>query len=472
MLVNRALAALFAAAVSACAQIPDFTPPNPLIGAALGNNTEAVKRLLDSGAKPDEGRFIGGRTALFFAVLHRNPSMIDAMVAKGAEVNAQDDSGSTPLMWAAFDETGDPAMVERLLALGADPQVKNKMGETALKWAMRRGQTPVVEALEKAGASDTEMVKESVQKAIGLLMKSGPQFVKVSGCSSCHNQSLPQMAYSTARARGFEVDPAAASYQVKAVIAMFKPVVPEMLAGKPRIPDPSISVSYSLLGLAAEGYAPDAVTEAMAHLVSLQQTPDGSFMVLPARPPLEFSTFTATTLSLRALQIYGKNADEQVRKAQQWLIAAKPHSSEDRAMQLLGLAWSKAPGEELAKAAKALVAEQRADGGWSQLPNLETDAYATGQSMVALKTAGQISLADPAWQRGMNYLLRTQLEDGSWLVRTRTFPFQPYKESGFPHGKNQWISASGTSWAIWALSLSQPVKANDSTRPSSALALE
>jgi hypothetical protein len=55
--------------------------------------------------------------------------------------------------------------------------------------------------------------------------------------------------------------------------------------------------------------------------------------------------------------------------------------------------------------------------------------------------------------KAIDYLLRTQLGDGSWLVVSRSFPFQPYKESGFPHGKDQWISAAGTSWASMALSL-------------------
>jgi len=44
------------------------------------------------------------------------------------------------------------------------------------------------------------------------------------------------------------------------------------------------------------------------------------------------------------------------------------------------------------------------------------------------------------------------------VVRTRSFPFQPYKESGFPHGKDQWISAAGTSWAAMALSLALPAQ--------------
>ena len=458
MKLHRCLLALFAGALCAFAQIPDFTPPTPLIGAVMGNNTEAVQRLLDGGASPDEGRFVGGRTALFFAVMHRNRAMIDALAAKGADVNFADQSGSTPLMWAAYDENADPVLVERLIALGADPMAKNKLGETALTWALRRGYTPVVESLRKAGASGSATVRDSVEKAIALLQKSGPQFMKVSGCASCHHQQLPQMAYSAARARGFAVDKASAEYNVKAAIATFKPAVPDMLAGKPRIPDPAITVSYALVGLAAEGYAPDEITAAGAYYVGLQQLPDGSFAVLPGRPPIEYSTFTATALSLRALQIYGKDPEPQVRRAREWLASAKPQSNEDRAMRLLGLAWANAGADAIRPAAQALLAQQRQDGGWAQLPALETDAYATGQAMVALMTAGALSPSDAAWQRGAAFLLRTQLDDGSWLVRSRSFPFQPYKESGFPHGRHQWISAAGTSWAVWALSLGHPVK--------------
>jgi squalene cyclase len=125
-------------------------------------------------------------------------------------------------------------------------------------------------------------------------------------------------------------------------------------------------------------------------------------------------------------------------------------------MQLLGFTWAKADSEQLANAAGALLSEQRPDGGWAQLPTLETDAYATGQALVALNLSRQVAVSDPAYQRGIAYLLRTQLADGSWLVRTRSFPFQPYKESGFPHGKDQWISTAGSSWAAMALSLTTP----------------
>jgi hypothetical protein len=310
--------------------------------------------------------------------------------------------------------------------------------------------------LRNAGAGNEGRVKAAVQNAVAVLEKSGPSFVKVSGCVSCHHQSLPQMAFSVARTRGVLLDRETAQQQVDAVIAVFKPLREAMENGTEAIPDPELSVSYALLGLAAQSHPADEITSAMAHLLSTLQRPDGSFRTLPARPPLEGSDFTATALTIRAMQRYGKPAPEQIARAAAWLRAAEPKSTEDRAMQMLGLRWTGTAPAQLKKLAHALIAEQRADGGWSQLPGLETDAYATGQALVALRRSGVLDANDPAWQRGIDYLMRTQMSDGSWLVRTRSFPVQRLKESGFPHGRNQWISAAGTSWAAMALSLSLP----------------
>jgi hypothetical protein len=242
-------------------------------------------------------------------------------------------------------------------------------------------------------------------------------------------------------------------------MAMFRPITAVMAAGKQNFPNPPISISYTLLGLAAENYPGDETTAAMAHLISTYQRPDGSFVLLGLRPPLESSTVGGTALSIRALQVYGKDADvaERIDRARRYLETVKPVTGEDRTMRLLGLAWAKSTPDAMKGAVEEIVARQRQDGGWAQLDGLETDAYATGMSLVALQASGQVAVTDSIYQRGAAYLLRTQLDDGSWLVRTRTIPFQPYKESGFPHGRDQWISAAGTSWAAMALGLTQPV---------------
>jgi Squalene-hopene cyclase C-terminal domain/Ankyrin repeats (3 copies)/Ankyrin repeat len=455
MKITRLLLLLIAAAATSFAQ-PNFTPPTPLYRAVMRNDTAGAKVLLEQGANPNEGR-LAGFPPLFFPVLNQNLELFRAMVAKDADINAKDGSGSTLLMWAAFDEEGRTTLLEELLRIGMDPNAKNLKGETALTWALRRGDTRVVRFLRQSGMTNTDDVKTAARNAIAILEKAGPQFIKVSGCTSCHHQSLPQMAFGVARSHGFATDDSTRQQQVKMVLGQFRPLQEAMEHETEAVPNPELSVSYALLGL--------AVTSAMAHLVASRQRSDGSFRPVGARPPLESSDFTATALSLRSLQLYGTEEPGRIQRAAEWLRSTTPKSTEDRAMQLLGMHWANSSKDATRIMGQTLLREQRSDGGWSQLPGLETDAYATGQALVALRRAGVIDNADPAYQRGVDYLMRTQMSDGSWLVRTRSYPVQPYKDSGFPHGKNQWISASGTSWALMALSLSIPSDDQASEEP-------
>jgi hypothetical protein len=103
------------------------------------------------------------------------------------------------------------------------------------------------------------------------------------------------------------------------------------------------------------------------------------------------------------------------------------------------------PDEEIIKkGVRELLAEQRSDGGWAQIPSLGSDAYATGQALTALLQSCGLRESDPACKRGIEFLLKTQIEDGSWYVRSRAVPLQPYFQGGFPHGNDQWISAAAT----------------------------
>ena len=85
-----------------------------------------------------------------------------------------------------------------------------------------------------------------------------------------------------------------------------------------------------------------------------------------------------------------------------------------------------------------------------------SDAYATGSTLVALHLAGGVATDLPAYRRGLAFLVNTQRDDGSWFIKSRSKPFQPYFESGFPHGRDQFISAAATGWAVAALALACP----------------
>ena len=145
------------------------------------------------------------------------------------------------------------------------------------------------------------------------------------------------------------------------------------------------------------------------------------------------------------------------------MLTAETVTAEDRAMRLMGLVWTKAPETAVKAAIQDIVRQQTTSGGWSQLPQLDPDAYATGLSLVALNEAGIRVNAD-VYRKGMAFLLSTQYPDGSWLVRTRAFPLQPYFESGFPFDRHQWISAAGTGWAAQAIARTLPDQAPSAPR--------
>ena len=140
-----------------------------------------------------------------------------------------------------------------------------------------------------------------------------------------------------------------------------------------------------------------------------------------------------------------------IKRAREWLKQATAATTQDRAFQLLGLRWAGEGTGTLRQAARDLLREQRTNGGWGELPTLASDAYATGQAIVAMKEDGELAASDPAYQRGVEFLRTTQLEGGSWYVRSRSVSFQPYFESGSPHGHDQWISMAATNWATMAL---------------------
>src|SRR5207245_2194372 len=99
-----------------------------------------------------------------------------------------------------------------------------------------------------------------------------------------------------------------------------------------------------------------------------------------------------------------------------------------------------ADAKDVKAACDELLKTQRDDGGWSQTDALDSDAYATGTALVMLHEAGGLSVIDTAYRRGAAFLVKSQREDGSWHVKTRSKPFQIYFESGFPYEKDQWIS--------------------------------
>jgi hypothetical protein len=338
----------------------------------------------------------------------------------------------------------------------------------ALDLALRHGNTGVVEALRKTGAKESpaplpalkrpasaRSARDAVAISLPLLQHADTVFLKSAGCISCHNNSLFQMTAAAARRTGFRVDEAAFAEQMTRTRAYLESWRERELQDIP-IPGRIDTTSYILVGLAAANYPRDPATDALARYVKRRQVVDGSWRVASHRPPIESSDIAVTALSLRSLQAYAPTPlkaeyARAVQRAAVWLSHAQPKSNEDYVYRVLGLAWAAASRDAVRTAVNALIAQQHPDGGWSQIPTLSSDAYATGQALTALTESGVIRPSDPVYQRGVRFLLNMQLEDGSWYVRSRAIPIQPYFDSEFPHGKDQFISAAATNWATMAL---------------------
>ena len=458
----------------------------PLVMAAFTGDADLVRLLLARGADVNSQFGFYGH-ALNAALFDGHDAAAAVLLEHGADLTTRSlaGHGTPPSVFAGYNDRGDSTLARLLVSHGADLNSANDAGETALSFALKRGEdTPLVRYLRASGArpppasvrpksvpsrelpagdaARTALVRESAQRAVNLLQRGGKTFLdngfvrEQAKCISCHQQELPEVAFGLARERGLRVDELELGRQLHAQFSiMWGPTAEaarQMQRPFPAAPD---NAGFGAEALSTLRFPRDDTIDALNSYVLNVQRPDGSWLPMSLRPPMEDGVMTTTAWAIRALQLYppaGRDRDvaAALQRARDWLHQQEPSAHNRRVFQLLGLAWSGENPELLRPYARRLQEAQRPDGGWAQLPGLASDAWATGSTLVALNKAG-VALTDTTWKRGVEFLLRTQFDDGSWWVRSRTWPFQPHFDGQFPHGKDQWISAGGTAWAAIAL---------------------
>jgi hypothetical protein len=332
---------------------------------------------------------------------------------------------------------------------------------------MRR--SPLLAALlfalaQPAAAADVtptpEEVRGAVARALPLIRKGGAGHMEQRTCFACHNQALPILALTTARSRGLAVQEEEIGKHLRFIRDFLNTNRDNYLKGRGQGGQVD-TAGYALWTLEMGGWKPDETTAAVAEYLLLRDKDRDHWRAVSDRPPSEVSPFTTTYVAVRALQAFSTpeqktRIDERLRTVRGWLVKTPGADTEDRVFRLWALKRVGGEEKEVEAAARELIKTQRPDGGWAQTDTRDSDAYATGTALVALEQAAGLAPADPVFQRGVRYLLATQLADGTWHVRSRSKPFQTYFESGFPHGKDQFISLSATGWATTALSLALP----------------
>ena len=459
---------------------------SPLDKAIQSNHLEVARFLSRAGAKSED--------PLGVAQFNHRPDMIRFAIN---ELGAK--PGGYSVVLASDNDLGNDEELRIVLEAGGDPHaafhypLSSIMGveQTPLLQARRRGNTPIVRALLAAGAEETEdwwadkqpvppkrdvcvtsLAPEdlirSVLGAAPLLQRTiteGPAvFARHSadgkGCLSCHNQLLPFVALSTAKNNGLPLHLDAYA-KTRETIESFQPKHEIATSSEVTFdPSPGHGGPLEIWGMLEANIKPSLYYDGQLHTIAQYQMFDGRWPTLEQRVPLLGTEIVPTAWAIRALAHYpmrGREAEFKIRveKAKAFLQRSEPRSAEEAAHKILGLYWAGLTQDELEDQATILLQMQKTDGGWASSPYLEaSDSYGTGQALYALSEAVGMGLEVHAYRRGLAFLVRTQLGDGSWFVRRRAIPFQPTMNPVFPHGRDGWLSATGTSWAVLALASS------------------
>jgi hypothetical protein len=304
-------------------------------------------------------------------------------------------------------------------------------------------------------------VKAAVAKAIPLLWQGAKGHIAKKSCFACHNQATPLLALTTARTRGFKIPDEDVKEQASFIARFLDGNRENYKSGKGQGGQID-TAGYALLTLELAGWQPGETTAAVVEYMLLYQKDFDHWQSHSNRPPSEASHFTVNYLAIRGLEKWGTaEQKERIRKriadSRAWLLKTPAKDTEDRVFRLLALRAADVAGKDWDAAVQDLLRTQKPDGGWSQLASMGSDAYATGTALTALCLAGGTRTTDPVYQRGLTFLLKDQLNDGSWHIKSRSKPFQTYYESGFPHGKDQFISMAASGWAVTALTLACPL---------------
>src|SRR5438094_856307 len=274
-----------------------------------------------------------------------------------------------------------------------------------------------------AGADRAASIRDAAARNLALFQSSQKHWFEVQRCDSCHHQYQPALAYRAAREHGIPFDESIARADAARA---FTYADLDKNVQYSWVLEPAVDDAFRLIAADAAGVRPNVSTAVVAKVLTARQNRGGDWPSHRQRPPSSYSNFTFTALGVRAIQLYAhptQKADvaQHVALARRWFESHTPVDTEERTYKLLGLKWSGGSRASRAAAARDLAKTQEADGGWASLDGRASDAYSTGQALVALHDGGGMSITDANWQRGIEWLLKTQAADGSWRTATPLF---------------------------------------------------
>jgi len=316
-----------------------------------------------------------------------------------------------------------------------------------------------------------QQVQQTVEHAIGYLQTESAAWLRTRKCAACHHVPMPLWALWEAEGHGYAIDKKFVADTTESLLGGRDKLMASKVFPNPADPpDPrpqgrGLNMGLPFLAVAAQS-SPSLEErhkqslKLIADEIVKKQQPDGSWEFFPTlrRPPINESQTTDAAWIIMALggetgPGETKSQRRALSKAIAWLDAAKlSDNHQDKVLKLLMRARSAKPRETMQTTIDELLALQRADGGWSQtVPELKSDAFATGQTLYVLSLAGYTA-ERPEIKRGIDFLVATQTPDGSWPMISRSTP------DGSPGSAKLLtpITCAASSWATLGLARLAP----------------
>jgi hypothetical protein len=311
----------------------------------------------------------------------------------------------------------------------------------------------------------TPQVQQTVDRAIKYLQTESAAWLNTKKCAACHHVPLPLWALGEAERQGYAIDKKFVADTAETLLgSKDKLMSSRIFPNSADPPDPrpqgrGLNMGLPMLAVAARSLP--SLSEGQKQSLKLiaeeivkKQQPDGSweFFATLRRPPINESQTTDAAWIILALQgETGPDAPaaqrEALSKGMAWLAAKRSDLHQDKTLKVLRGVRSGKPRKTLQATIDELLALQRADGGWSQtVPDLKSDAFATGQTLYVLSLAG-LTAERPEIKRGLDFLVATQKPDGSWSMISRSTP------DGSPGSAKLLtpITCAASSWATLGL---------------------
>jgi N-acyl-D-amino-acid deacylase len=347
--------------------------------------------------------------------------------------------------------------------------------------------------------------RKAIERGIDLIRGSVDRYPQHRQCFSCHHQSVPLFAMRMAKEHSLEAREFVWNKDADRVDRILDLTCDSLeqdlqrLRPGEELDGRGLTLGYAMWTLDVSGLDRSELMDRLIDIALATQREDGRWRIHSHRPPASSSDRMATALVcaslLKRVPDHPRHQEitDSLCRARWWHINEPlPSELED----IIGMLWcnyvfdemdlhpagfgstqpdywfiwkkSHLDVEEQARelmissmqtrfrSSETLWRLQNPDGGWGQRIGDESDAYATGLSMILLANTDNdykngIVFRQGRYRRAIKWLIDNQLDDGSWYVSSRANPVQEFFDNGDPHDTDQFISILATGWATAAL---------------------